>query len=142
LWFSLLLAVFAVSGCGGNSDGATDGAQSQGAGTSAAVADSSARLPIASITFIGLKEACPCTRNRIDESWRVLQNTLALVPDLPVVRLQRDVDKEASLQLIRQHSLLVAPGLYFLDAERRIVELLQGEVTEKQILDLLQGEGS
>lgn len=126
------------------------GARQEGAGETALVETGSEGATnvlvnldqIDQIVFVGLKECCACTRNRIDESWRVLQNVLTTMPELTVKRIRRDIDKEEALQLTQLRSMMVAPGIYFLNSEQGVVELLQGEVTEKQILALLDKSDS
>ena len=93
---------------------------------------------IESIVFVGQKEACECTRNRIDVSWKALQDTLKDGPQIPVKRIQLDVDGEEAKKLNEQKPLVVAPGIYFLDAKEVVIALLQGEVRVDQIMSLLQ----
>jgi hypothetical protein len=93
---------------------------------------------IESIVFVGQKEACECTKNRIDVSWKVLQDTLKDGPQIPIKRIQLDVDGEEAKKLNEQKPLVVAPGIYFLDAKKSVVALLQGEVRVDQIIPLLQ----
>jgi hypothetical protein len=97
-----------------------------------------AQKRVESIVFVGQKQACECTRTRIDTSWQVLQNVLKDSPDVPVKRIQRDVDAEATEKLSKLKPCMVAPGIYFLDQKSGLVELLQGEVREDQIAALLQ----
>jgi len=138
----LLAAMFVgfgiLSGCGarqenGSADGDVENVISQ------LPPDTPASLSeVDHIVFVGLKESCACTRNRIDESWRVLQNSLATAPETGVQRIQRDIDREEALELHRVKPLMVAPGLYFLNAENQLIELLQGEISEQQLSVLLQ----
>lgn len=93
---------------------------------------------IESIVFVGQKEACECTKNRIEASWKALQDTLKDGPQIPIKRIQLDVDGEEAKKLNEQKPLVVAPGIYFLDAKKVVVALLQGEVRVDQIMPLLQ----
>ena len=90
------------------------------------------------IVFVGQKESCPCTRKRIDKSWGVLQKFLAGSKEIPVQRLQLDVDKEESDRYDDMRSIMVAPGIFFMNEEGMLVEMIQGEVTESQIAAVLK----
>ncbi|MBW2703260.1 MAG: hypothetical protein JRF33_20765 [Deltaproteobacteria bacterium] len=92
---------------------------------------------VAQIVFVGQKKACDCTRTRIDEGWSVLQAALAKAKPIEVRRIQLDVDKKEVERLRKLRTMLVAPGLYFLDAKGLVVELLQGELDEAQLAALL-----
>ena len=50
--------------------------------------------PVAQIVFVGQKEACPCTRKRVDDTWKMLQGVLADGPKIPVKKIQLDVDEK------------------------------------------------
>jgi len=138
LMVAVLAGLGTHSGCGARQDNnATDG-EAESAVTQAVTGTSVNLNPVDHIVFVGLQESCACTRNRINESWRVLQNSLATAPEISVQRIQRDVDKKAALELHRLKPLLVAPGLYFLDAENQLIGMLQGEVSAQQLSTLLQ----
>ena len=92
---------------------------------------------VARIVFVGQKQACDCTRKRIEASWNVLDEVLKARPKLPVERIQRDVNKQAAQKVFAHKPLMVAPGIYFLDAKGGLVKLLQGEVSKAQIEQLL-----
>ncbi len=93
---------------------------------------------VESIVFVGQKQACECTRNRIDASWQALQNVVQDGPDVPIKRVQRDVDAQQAEKLSEQKSCMVVPCIYFLDEHSGVVTLLQGEVREDQIATLLR----
>ena len=92
---------------------------------------------VAQLVFVGQKKACDCTRTRIDEGWSVLQAALAKAKPIKLRRIQLDVDKKEAASLSKLRTMLVAPGLYFLDAKGLVVELLQGELDEAQLAALL-----
>ena len=87
--------------------------------------------------FIGQKEACKCTRDRINASWRALQSANSTSPQVPVERLQWDVDEEAAGKYLDIKALIVLPGIYFLDKKGALIEMLQGQVREEKIYELL-----
>jgi hypothetical protein len=134
LLVSMLVGMSTLNGCGASQESGT----TERDVTEVSTEVSTSTNQVDHIVFVGLKESCDCTRNRIDESWRVLQHSLATVPDIGVQRIQRDVHREDALQLHRLKPLMVAPGLYFLDAEDQLIELLQGEISEQQLSALLQ----
>jgi len=107
----------------------------QGSNVKVAQAKSStkAESKVARIVFVGQKQACDCTRNRIEATWNTLKNTLKAKPELPVKRIQRDIDVEETKKMAKLKPLMVAPGIYFIDKEDGLVELLQGEVSREQI---------
>ena len=85
------------------------------------------------IVFVGQAEACDCTRDRIDDSFNALQAALVGHDDVTIERLERDVDTQEVERLVALEPLMVAPGIYFLDANGGLVLLLQGEVTKEQV---------
>jgi len=96
-----------------------------------------ARKQVANIVFIGQKQACMCTRNRIKASWNALQAANASSPQVPVERIDWDVQEKAAEKYINMKAMMVVPGIYFLDAKGTLIEMLQGEVTEDKIAKLL-----
>lgn len=101
--------------------------------------ESSESPKAAKIVFIGQKQACDCTRERIDTSWAVLQNALEKTPEVAVARFQVDVDESEVKRFVDHEPFMVAPGIYFLSGDDMIIEMLQGEVTEDQIASTLLG---
>jgi hypothetical protein len=97
-----------------------------------------AAATVARIVFIGQAESCDCTRKRIDDSWAVL--TAALEGrDLPVERLQVDVDKDDAQAWRDRQAFVVAPAVFFVDANEQIVTMLQGELASEEIEAVLGG---
>lgn len=93
---------------------------------------------VARIVFVGQKDACQCTRDRIDASWVVLESVLGREPAVPVERIQEDVDAARAEEYAKLKAVIVVPGIYFLDEKGGLVELLQGEVTAEQVTAVLQ----
>ncbi len=93
---------------------------------------------VVKIVFVGQKQACKCTRERIDKSWKVLQDALEGWKDIAVERIQLDVNEERYDKLDDVKSLMVPPGLYFFDANKKLIHMIQGEVEEYQILEVLR----
>lgn len=131
-----LLMTAVTCGCG-DSD-----SPSRGAGESRSATGGnepgSGPLRVASIVFVGQKDACPCTRERIDSTWGALQDALSRSSGIAVERIQLDVDERRYDQLDDLGSLIVAPGIYLFNAEGGFVELLQGEVEAYRIAEALR----
>ncbi len=92
---------------------------------------------VARIVFVGQKQACDCTRERIETTWTALNAVLKMKPGLPVERIQRDVDIEKTEKMAELKPLMVAPGIYFIDAKDGLLELRQGDVSKEQIEKIL-----
>ena len=109
-------------------------AASQQATTASAPAKAVAtESKIAKVVFVGKKNACDCTRKRVDDSWASLQKALSTPAKLPVERLQIDVDGAKVEPYRQQKAMMTLPAIYFVAGEAKVLELLQGEVTDEQI---------
>lgn len=97
-----------------------------------------ATTAVTKIVFIDQEVCCPCTRERIDGTWAELSKVLEGGPEVPVERIHGDSQEEQAKPYIAMRPLMVAPGLYFLDADGGLVEMLQGELSEGQIGAVLQ----
>ena len=93
---------------------------------------------VASIIFVGQKDACQCTRDRIDASWDALETALGGQPAVQVERIQEDVDTARADEYAKLKPVVVVPGIYFLDEKGKLVELLQGEVNADQVAAVLR----
>jgi hypothetical protein len=93
---------------------------------------------VSRIVFVGQKDACQCARDRIDASWAALEAVLGPKPAVPVERIQEDVDAAKAEEYAKLKALMVVPGIYFLDAKGKLVELLQGEVKAEQVTAVLK----
>ena len=90
------------------------------------------------IVFVGMDQACQCTRERIEKSWKALQEGLGSRADVQVRRIQWDVDEEEAEKYSALKPLVTLPGIYFLGADGKLVELLQGEVSAGQVAAVLK----
>ena len=130
---TLLTALLALAhgpGCKGRGHGvAARGIQGPAAGSR-----------VAKVVFVGKKEACACTKRRMDASWKALSQALGKPPKVPVDQYFMDIDEEAVQNLQSQVRFMVVPAVYFLDAKNRVVTLLQGEITTDQVRDILSGK--
>lgn len=100
--------------------------------------DSGPGTRVSLIVFVGMDQACACTRARIEKSWKALDDALAGSPDVTVKRIQWDMDKKEAENYSNIKPLMALPGIYFLDDEGRLIEQLQGEVTPEQIAALIK----
>lgn len=119
---ALLVVGLQAVGCGGASE--------VGAAAEASAA-------VARIVFVDQEECCACTRDRTDATWAALQGALGSQPQVPVERIHSDTQAEAAGPYLAMQPMMVVPGLYFLDAEGQLVEMLQGELTAEAIGTLL-----
>ena len=56
---------------------------------------------------------------------------------MPVERLQIDTDG-AQVELLRQQKAVMAlPAIYFVDTKAKVLDLLQGEVTDAEVTAIL-----
>ncbi len=102
----------------------------------AVTARSAAKL--ARIVFVDKEKACDCTRKRIEETWSALQTALGTPPALPVERLHLDTQGDQVAAYASAKPLMVPPGIYFVDSQGAVVELLQGEIEAKEIANLVK----
>jgi len=88
---------------------------------------------VARIVFVGQREACDCFKERIAKTWKALETALEGHKDLPVERLELDVDEAKVDPYEQMQALMTAPGVYLLDSEGKLVKMLQGELTAEQL---------
>ena len=98
-----------------------------------------AKSEIAKVVFVGKRDACDCTRKRVDESFAALQAALEGRRGIPVERLRVDADEEAVARYRELSPFMVLPAVYLLEESGALVELLQGEVTAEQVRQALGG---
>ena len=93
---------------------------------------------IARVVFMDKENACACTRKRVDDTWAALQTALGTPPKLPVERIHIDTQAAQAGPYTSAKPLMVPPGIYFVDLQQRVVELLQGEVKAEEITAVLK----
>jgi hypothetical protein len=94
---------------------------------------------LAKIVFIDKENACDCTRKRVEQTWTILQSALGTPAALPVHRLHIDTQTAEAAAYTNAKPLMVPPGIYFVDSQGAVVEMLQGEVEAKEIAAVLKG---
>jgi hypothetical protein len=86
------------------------------------------------IVFVDKEEACACTRERADLTWAALQAALGADSKLPVERVYLDTQHDKAAPYLAMAEVMVVPGVYLLDGEGKLIEMLQGELTKDQLL--------
>jgi hypothetical protein len=89
------------------------------------------------VVFMDKENACACTRKRTDATWAALQSALGTPSKLPVERLHVDTQAEQAVPYTSAKPLMVPPGIYFVDGQQKVVELLQGEVSAAEVTAVL-----
>ena len=134
--FVAVISIFSLLGC--DEDQKTPETKpAKPSATAPAEKASDGESRVARVVFIGQENACECTKKRIADTWPVLEKVLAKREDISVKRLQIDVDEEEAERYDEMKSVMVAPGIYFMDKDDKLVEMLQGEVKEDQIIAAL-----
>ncbi|RME22725.1 MAG: hypothetical protein D6806_12505 [Deltaproteobacteria bacterium] len=98
----------------------------------------SAKLRTAKVVFIGQKNACECTRSRIEKSLAAVQQALAGAAGVTFERIDWDTDPKRAEKYEKMGKLMVIPGIYFLDKEGKYLTHLQGEVTAEKVAEALK----
>ena len=96
-----------------------------------------AAAKVAKIAFLDKEHACDCTRKRVDDTWAALQRALGTPAKLPVERIHMDTESARASAYTQRKPLMVPPGVYFLDQDTTVLELLEGEITTEQIAAVL-----
>jgi len=127
----LLVVALAALGCA--REGASGEPQVETESTSIA------KDAVSRIVFLDLEDACECKRSRIDASWNALQDALSGAHAAPPVeRIHMDNQPGQATPYQNMKPVMVAPALYFLDDDSRLVSFLQGEVSDGQISESLR----
>ena len=135
-----LLVVVLVSSAGcGQASGESNNSPSPAHATKQPATSSPGESNVARIVFIDQEQACECTRNRIEGSWTALQAALGEGSGIAVERIHRDTQEEQAEEYRMLRPMVTVPGIYLLDENGAIIELLQGEVTETQVRTALGG---
>ncbi len=134
----LFFALVVSAGCG-RASGESNNVPSPAPATKQPVVPSPGESAVARIVFVDQEQACECTRNRIDGSWTALQAALGEGSAIQVERIHRDTQEERAEEYRMLRPMVTVPGIYLLDENGAIVELLQGAVTEEQFRAALGG---
>ena len=96
------------------------------------------KAKVAKIVFVGKEFACECTRKSIDAGWAALQKALGKASKLPVEKLEYDTEGSKVAKYKEQEAMVAVPAIYFVDAEGKVLELIQGEITAAQVTAALK----
>jgi hypothetical protein len=96
-------------------------------------ATSASHARVERIAFVDQEEACECTRKRIDDSWAALQEAMKQSREVPVQRIHRDTQPIDVGPLQAKRKFVAVPAIFLLDSSGEVVDMLQGEVTDKEI---------
>jgi hypothetical protein len=88
---------------------------------------------VGKIIFVGQKDACDCTANRVKETWNALQFALKKHKAVKVERISLDVERDRVKSLKKQRRFMVVPALYFFNPAGKLVAMLEGELKPGQI---------
>jgi hypothetical protein len=94
---------------------------------------------VARIVFLDKEHACACTRRTVEQTWAALKSALGASPSLPVQRLHLDTQTAEAAAYTTTKPLMALPGIYFVDGQGAVLDLLQGEVAAKEIEARLKG---
>jgi hypothetical protein len=95
--------------------------------------------PVARIVFLDQKDACPCSRNRIDAGWKALESALGPTPAVPVERLFVDADKARADTYVAMYPLKRLPGVFMLNGEGQPVQVLSETIAPADVKAALGG---
>lgn len=93
---------------------------------------------VQSIAFVDQEEACECTRKRINDTWAALQAAMKQTREVPVQRIHRDTQPGDVAPLQARRAFVAVPAIYLLDAAGEVIDVLQGEVTDKELAAALR----
>jgi hypothetical protein len=120
----LLFSLLALPGCKRNA-------------TPAGPMKKKAGVRVASLVFVGKKDACDCTKTRVKKGWDKLQGVLKKFAHVKVERIQTDVNRKRVRTLKDKRRFLTLPAVYFLDGKGKIVGMLHGELDKDELVTML-----
>jgi hypothetical protein len=95
---------------------------------------------VAKVVFVDLEKCCKCTASNIGASWDALQEAVADTKSTASIeRLHMDTQAAAAAPYRTLKAPVAMPAVYFLDADGKLIELLQGQITTAQAANLLAG---
>ncbi len=93
---------------------------------------------VGKIVFVGKKNACDCTKRRVNESWDALQFALKKHASVKVERIAMDVDRAKVKELRGKRRFMTLPAIYFFNPQDELVAMLEGELQPDQIAEALK----
>ena len=126
--------LLALNGCSRTVDAAPAPAAASGSSATA----SPGRQLVQRIAFVDQEEACECTRKRINDSWAALQSAMKQSREIPVDRIHRDTQPVEVAPLSAKRKFVAVPAIFLLDGGGEVIDMLQGEVTDKELVAALR----
>jgi hypothetical protein len=121
-WISAVLgAALAAAACGRHG-GTTEGGQ---------------RTQVAKIVFLDRLDGNADAKARLDGIWSEVQAALEGWPEVNVERIHIDAEPRQSSKFLEMRSVDKPPGLFFLDADGALLEMVEGEIRANQIREIL-----
>ena len=135
LWTILPGALLlALNGCSRT----VDAAPTPAASANSSATQSTGRVQIQRIAFVDQEEACECTRKRINDSWEALQSAMKQTHAIAVDRIHRDTQPDEVAPLSAKRKFVAVPAIFLLDSGGEVVDMLQGEVSDKELVAALR----
>lgn len=88
--------------------------------------------------FVDEQDACDCTRKRVDDGWAALQSAMKQSREVPVERVHHDTQPIDVAPLQAKRKFVAVPAIFLLDASGEVIDMLQGEVTDKELATALR----
>ena len=94
--------------------------------------------PVTRIVFIGQQEACDCTIRRIADVTAALSAAMGTRQmEIENLYVDREQDRDAVEMHREMRAFMVAPALFFFDADGRLADMTQGEVNAEALGKIL-----
>ncbi len=98
-----------------------------------------AGVRVKKVVVVELEECCDCTATRQAKSWEALQAAAQKRGSaVEIVKVAKDKSPEEAELYNALKPIMVTPAVYFFDGEEKLVEMLQGELSEEAILKVLE----
>ena len=140
-WFLLLVVAGLLAGCnpGKGPPASAKGAKAPATkGEPAPKVEGLAPDAVHRIVLLEKKDCCDCTNERQAKVRDLLQARIEKLAHKPVVEtIYTDADADTAQLYLDIKPVMVTPGIYFFDGTDTLKEFLQGELTDKQLLELL-----
>jgi hypothetical protein len=99
----------------------------------AASASAAARGSARRLVFIDQTHRCPCSADKVEAAWKMMQTFTKQRPTVPVDRLFADADSDRVAALRQEQAYSGLPAIYVLDPNGRVATLLQGDITRADV---------
>ncbi len=90
------------------------------------------------VVYITLSKACSCTLELCQAGDIIVGNVFTGERKLLLKRLDYSTDKEAARAYLKEYGITRAPALLFLDTQGKLLWMVMGELSEKDIQEKLR----